>query len=239
MAIAAEHHHDHRNISGGAARAAIFGVSDGLLSNVSLILGVAGADPAPSIVRLAGLAGLVAGAFSMAVGEYLSVSAQVELAERELSIERNELRNRPAKELAELVALYESRGVRHEVAEEVAAVLMADPDQALEIHAREELGVDPHNLGSPLRAAGASFSAFVIGAFVPLIPWLTADHSSDGLVLASIVLAVIGATSVGLVLARFTGGTRWKAAARQVGLAAVSAAIAYGIGSLVGVTGAV
>ena len=239
MAIAAEHHHDHRDITGGTARAAVFGVSDGLLSNVSLILGVAAADPAPSVVRLAGLAGLVAGAFSMAVGEYLSVRAQVELVERELSIERNELRNRPAKELAELVALYESRGVRHEVAEEVATVLMADPDQALEIHAREELGVDPHNLGSPLRAAAASFCAFAVGAFVPLIPWLTVNRTTDAAVLASIVLAVVGATSVGLVLARFTGGARWKAAARQVGLAAVSAAVAYVVGSLVGVSGAV
>ncbi len=239
MAIATEHHHHHRDINGGTARAAIFGVSDGLLSNVSLILGVAGADPAPSVVRLAGLAGLVAGAFSMAVGEYLSVSAQVELAERELRIERNELRVRPAKELAELVALYESRGVRAEVAQEVATALMADPDQALEIHAREELGVDPHNLGSPVRAAAASFGAFVIGAFVPLIPWLAVHRTTGAAVFASCVLAVIGATTVGVILARFTGGKPWKIAARQVGLAAISAAIAYAVGSIVGVTGAV
>jgi VIT1/CCC1 family predicted Fe2+/Mn2+ transporter len=239
MAIVTEHHHHHRDISGGAARAAVFGVSDGLLSNVSLILGVAGADPAPSVVRLAGLAGLVAGAFSMAVGEYLSVSAQVELTERELRLERNELRVRPAKELAELAALYESRGVRAEVAQEVATALMADPEQALEIHAREELGVDPNNLGSPIRAAVASFGAFVIGAFVPLIPWLAVNRTTGTAVLASIVLAAIGATTVGFVLARFTGGKPWKAAARQVGLAAISAAVAYAVGSLVGVTGAV
>jgi VIT1/CCC1 family predicted Fe2+/Mn2+ transporter len=230
--------HTHRDISGGAARAAVFGVSDGLLSNVSLILGVAGANPPASVVRLAGLAGLVAGAFSMAVGEYLSVSAQVELAERELRIERNEIRVRPAKERAELVSLYKSRGVRSEVAEEVATALMADPEQALEVHAREELGVDPSNLGSPVRAAVASFLAFVIGAFVPLIPWLRLNRTSGSAVTASIVLAAVAAVTVGLVLARFTGGKRWKTAARQLGLAAVSAAVAYGVGRLVGVSGA-
>src|SRR5689334_25196555 len=129
-----EHHH--RDITGGTARAAVFGVSDGLVSNVSLILGVAGANTSASFVCLAGLAGLIAGACSMAVGEYLSVSAQVELAERELRLERHELIHNTGKEKAELVQLYESRGVKAETAEEVATALIAGTDQALAVHAR-------------------------------------------------------------------------------------------------------
>ena len=236
MLPGAEHHHDHRDISGGTARAAVFGVSDGLVSNASLILGVAGAHPAGSVVRLAGLAGLIAGACSMAVGEYLSVSAQVELAERELRIERNEITNRPAKELAELVALYESRGVKPETAAEVAAALMSDADQALEVHAREELGVDPQNLGSPINAAVASFVSFTVGAFAPLIPWLTATSAkaTTTAVVVSMILAGVGAVVVGVVLARFTGRPRWRVAGRQLLLAAASAGIAYGVGALVG-----
>jgi VIT1/CCC1 family predicted Fe2+/Mn2+ transporter len=234
MSLTPEHHH--RDISGGTARAAVFGVSDGLVSNVSLILGVAGADPHASFVRLAGLAGLIAGACSMAVGEFLSVSAQVELAERELRIERHEIVNRPAKERAELVSLYESRGVRREVAEEVATALMADTDQALEVHAREELGVDPENLGQPLRAAVASFCAFVLGAFIPLVPWLRGTGDSDVLIVASLILGAVGAMAVGVTLARFTGRERWRVAIRQLVFATASAVIAFGVGSLVGVT---
>lgn len=213
----------------------MFGVSDGLVSNVSLILGVAGAGPDPSVVRLAGLAGLIAGACSMAVGEYLSVSAQVELAERELRLERHEIVNRPAKEHAELVELYESRGVRTEIAEEVAGALMADTDKALEVHAREELGVDPENLGSPIHAAVASFFAFTLGAVVPLIPWLGLA-TGDTAVVASLVLAAFGAVAVGVVLARFTGREPWRVALRQVLFAAASAGIAYGVGAAVGVS---
>ena len=228
--------HEHRNLKGGSARAAVFGVSDGLVSNVSLILGVAGAHPSASVVRLAGLAGLIAGACSMAVGEYLSVSAQVELTERELRIERHEIQHRPGKELAELVALYESRGVKPDTAREVATALMADPEQALEVHAREEMGVDPANLGAPLAAAASSFAAFVVGAFVPLIPWLTASRATTAAIVASMVLAAIGAVLIGLVLARFTGRPRWRVAGRQLLFAAISAAIAYGVGALVGVS---
>jgi vacuolar iron transporter family protein len=235
VSLTPEHHH--RDITGGTARAAVFGVSDGLVSNVSLILGVAGANASASFVRLAGLAGLIAGACSMAVGEYLSVSAQVELAERELRIERHEIVNRPLKETAELVQLYESRGVRPEVAKEVADALMSDTDQALEVHAREELGVDPENLGRPVRAAAASFGAFVSGAFVPLIPWLGGgSQSSNTFVLASMLLGALGAMAVGFTLARFTGRDRWRVALRQLIFAAASAAIAYGVGAAVGVS---
>jgi len=235
MSLTPEHHH--RDITGGTARAAVFGVSDGLVSNVSLILGVAGANTSASFVRLSGLAGLIAGACSMAVGEYLSVSAQVELAERELRLERNEIINRPAKETAELVALYESRGVRKEVAEEVATALMADTDQALEVHAREELGVDPDNLGRPTRAALSSFVAFITGAAVPLLPWLGGGaHHSDAQVLISLAFAAVGALAVGYTLARFTGRDRWRVALRQLFFATASAVIAYGVGAAVGVS---
>jgi VIT1/CCC1 family predicted Fe2+/Mn2+ transporter len=211
-------------------------VSDGLVSNASLILGVAGAHPASSVVRLAGLAGLIAGACSMAVGEFLSVSAQVELAERELRLERHEIVHNAGKETAELVRLYESRGVRRELAEEVAGALMADPDNALEVHAREELGVDPSNLGSPLKAAVASFCAFIIGAAVPLFPWLFNSGDSTTKVIISLVLAAAAALAVGWLLAELSGQSRVRTAARQLLFAAISAGIAYGIGSLVGVS---
>jgi VIT1/CCC1 family predicted Fe2+/Mn2+ transporter len=234
MSIVPEHHH--RDINAGSARAAVFGVSDGLVSNVSLILGVAGAHPSASVVRLAGLAGLIAGACSMAVGEYLSVSAQVELTERELRIERHEIAHNTGKERNELVQLYRKRGLRSELAEEVATAIMSDEDQALEVHAREELGVDPENLGAPVRAAVASFVSFVVGAFVPLLPWLFGHGANRTLVIASLVLAAIGAAAVGVLLARLTGRDKWRVALRQVAFAAVSAGIAYGVGSLVGVS---
>ncbi len=233
MGTVTEHHH--RNIAGGTPRATLLGMSDGLLTNVGLILGVAGANPSASVVRLAGLAGLIAGAISMGVNEFLSLNAQVELAQHELRIERHELVHRPVKERAELVALYESRGVRRETAEEVATALMSDTDQALEIHAKEELGIDPGNLGSPLRAAFASFTAFIIGALLPLMPWLFGDDSG-GKVVASMVLGAIGVTVIGVVLARLTNQEPWRIAARWLILAVGAAAISYAVGSIVGVS---
>jgi len=232
MSLTPEHHH--RDITGGSARAAVFGVSDGLVSNAALILGVAGGTSDVSVVRLAGLAGLIAGACSMAVGEYLSVSAQVELAQRELRLERHELIHNSGKERAELVRLYESRGVKSETAEEVATALMADTDQALEIHAKEELGVDPAKLGSPIRAAAASFFSFMLGALAGLIPWLAGTGARGAREVASLVLAASGAVIVGIVLAQFTGRQPVRVATRQLLLTAASAAIAYGVGHVVG-----
>ncbi|MEA2273221.1 MAG: vacuolar iron transporter family protein, partial [Solirubrobacteraceae bacterium] len=132
--------HHHRNIQGGVARAAVFGISDGLVSNIALVLGVAGAGPAPSVVRLAGLVGLVGGAFSMAAGEYVSMRAQSELLEAELELERREIARRPDNEQRELAQIYRSRGVAPDVADRLAAEMMSDPQLALETHAREELG---------------------------------------------------------------------------------------------------
>jgi vacuolar iron transporter family protein len=230
--VTAPPEHHHRDISGGWARAAVFGVSDGLVSNVSLILGVAGADPGAGVVRLAGLAGLISGAVSMAAGEYVSMKAQTELLQRELDMERLELRRNPDFEHAELSQIYQSRGVDAGKAEELAAEMMRDPDIALQTHAREELGVDPNSLGSPVRAAGSSFVAFAAGAVVPLLPWFFGHGTAA--VVASVVLGVMAATAVGAGLARFTGRSVLFSASRQLGIATVAAAVTFGVGSLVG-----
>ena len=223
----------HRDVRGGTARAAVFGVSDGLLTNVSLILGVAGAHPASGVVRLAGLAGLVAGAFSMAAGEYVSMSAQKELIERELEVERTEIRRHPESERRELVGLYVRRGVRPEIAEEVATTLMRDPNVALDIHSREELGVDPGNIGSPLGAAGSSFVSFAVGALIPLLPWFFS--SGNAAVVASVILGAVTSVLIGGAVAYFTGRSRVRSALRQLLIAAVAAAVTYGVGTAVGV----
>jgi VIT1/CCC1 family predicted Fe2+/Mn2+ transporter len=233
-AIAGEHHH--RNVQGGAARAAVFGMSDGLVSNVSLILGVAGAHPASGVVRLAGLAGLLGGAFSMAVGEYISMRAQSELMERELDLERTEIRRRPEGERRELAHIYESRGIDPGVAQDLATEMMRDPDVALDTHAREELGITPSSLGSPIQAAGSSFASFALGALAPLIPWFFLTGTAA--VLASVIVGAVAAVAVGGALARFTGRAVVYSALRQLGISAVAAAVTYSIGRAVGISGA-
>ena len=223
----------HRDGQGGAARAAVFGVSDGLVSNLGLLLGVAAADPAPGVVRLAGLAGLIAGAISMGAGEFNSMKVQAELFERELEMERTELRRNPEFELDELSELYESRGMPPEEARGVARSLMRDPELALQTHAREELGVDPTALGSPPAAALSSFVAFSVGALIPLLPWFFGGGSAAKV--ATIVLAVAAAVAVGVAVGRLTGRPVVRAVSRQLLFTLVPAAVTYGIGSLVGV----
>ncbi len=225
--------HDHRDVQGGTARAAVFGVSDGLVSNVGLILGVAAAAPEASAVVIAGAAGLLAGAVSMAAGEYVSVKAEAELVERELVIERQSLEQNPIGETEELASIYMSRGLDPERARDLAVAVMADPDVALEVHAREELGVDPHQVGNPIGAAVSSFVAFGLGAIVPLLPWFVA--SGVAAVIASVVLGLAASGAVGWLLARFTERSKWRTAARQMLIAAAACAITYGIGSVVGV----
>ncbi|MGQ0521896.1 MAG: VIT1/CCC1 transporter family protein [Actinomycetota bacterium] len=227
------HEHHHRNVQGGAARAAVFGISDGLVSNVSLILGVAGAHPAPGVVRLAGLAGLVAGAFSMAAGEYVSMKAQSELLERELELERIEIDRRPENERRELAAIYRERGVDAEVADELATHMMRDPELALETHAREELGIDPNELGSPEKAAGSSFLAFAFGAVLPLFPWFVSEGTAA--TLASVIVGALAAVGIGMALAAFTGRSAVRSALRQLAIAALAAGVTYAVGRLVGV----
>lgn len=226
-----EHHH--RDIQGGSARAAVFGVSDGLVSNMGLILGVAGADPAPAVVRLAGLAGLVSGAISMAAGEYNSMRVQAELLERELAIEARELRRRPDHETDELAGIYEQRGVPAPEARQIAEAMMRDPEVALETHAREELGIDPGQLGSPVAAAASSFVAFSIGAIVPLSPWFFGSGAAAKV--SSLVLGVVAAVVVGLLVARSTGRPVARAVGRQVAFTVIPAAITFAIGSALGV----
>jgi VIT1/CCC1 family predicted Fe2+/Mn2+ transporter len=233
---AAAHEHHHRDVQGGAARAAIFGVSDGLVSNVSLILGVAGASPAPGVVRLAGLAGLIAGAFSMAAGEYQSMKAQAELLARELELEERELHRHPEAERRELAAIYRKRGVAPDVADQLATEMHRDPQTALETHAREELGINPGQLGAPLQAAVSSFVAFSFGAVIPLAPWFFAH--GNGAVVASVLLGVVSAVVVGLALSRFTGRSMVRSALRFVGLAALAAGVTYAVGRAVGVKSA-
>jgi vacuolar iron transporter family protein len=229
----AEPVHHHRDLQGGAARAAVFGVSDGLVSNVGLILGVAGADPTPSVVRLAGLAGLIAGAVSMAAGEYNSMRVQAELMERELDRERRSLERNPQMEVRELTSIYEAKGIDRDAARTMAEAVMRDPDVALEAHALEELGISPENLGSPIAAATSSFAAFAIGALVPLLPWFFLEKGAA--VVLSLALAVVAAVAVGVATGRFTDRSKFRTALRQVLFTLIPAGITYVIGSLVGV----
>jgi vacuolar iron transporter family protein len=226
--------HRHRDVQGGEARAAVFGVSDGLVSNVALILGIAGASTDGSLVRLAGVSGLLAGALSMAAGEWVSVRAHNELVERELEIERKSLKENPLAETRELAAIYRERGLKPEAADTLASEIMADLEIALDVHAREELGVDPDGSGSPLGVAATSFVAFIVGAFVPLAPWLLGEGT--GAVIASVVLGLVGAALVGVAIAIFTERSRLRTAARQVLVAAGAAGSTFLIGSLLGVS---
>jgi VIT1/CCC1 family predicted Fe2+/Mn2+ transporter len=230
MTMGREHH---RDVQGGAIRAAIFGASDGLVTNVSLILGIAGADAEPDIVRLAGFAGLVAGAVSMAAGEYVSMAAQRELLERELEVERRALAADPVAEREELAARYRSRGVPENTANEVASELMQEPDVALEVHAREELGVDPESLGSPYGAAASSLLAFAVGGLIPLLPWFFARGTEA--VVASVVLAGLAALGIGAAIGVSTGRGIVRSALRQLLVGAIAGAATYAIGAVLGV----
>lgn len=222
----------HRQISGGWFRAAIFGISDGLVTNVSLILGFAGASPGHSVIRLAGLAGLVAGGFSMGSGEYLSMKAQKELLESEIEKERKALIDNPEEEQQELRQIFIDRGIEAELAERLSIDLMRDPDLALRTHTREELGIDPSATGSPWMAAISSFWAFVVGAFIPLLPWLWSTSGNP--IYWSIGFAAVGAVVVGGAIGWFTRRGILHSAARQLVIATLAAAVTFGVGRLVG-----
>jgi VIT1/CCC1 family predicted Fe2+/Mn2+ transporter len=219
-------------VRGGGARAAVFGLSDGLVTNISLVLGVAGASPGGQVVRLVGVAGLVAGAFSMAAGEYLSMTAQRELMERELDVERVSLSESPEGEALELRGMYEKRGIDPGVARDMVHEVMQDPKLALETHAREELGISPDHLGSPLQSALASFFTFALGAFIPLVPWLITKGNAA--IVASAVLSALAAIAVGVVLAAFTQRPVVRSALRQLIMTAGAAAVTYGVGRGIG-----
>lgn len=224
--------HRHRDVTGGTVRAAVFGVSDGLVSNVALILGVAAANSDRSSVLVAGVAGLLAGSASMAAGEYVSMKAQSELVERELRIERTSIEQQPEMEQRELAALYRQRGADADTARTMADQVHQNPETALEVHAREELGIDPSETGNPAGAALSSFVAFAIGAIIPLLPWFFTD--GDGAVIASAVLGLVAVALVGAVLARFTERSKLRTIARQVGWALGACVVTWLIGSWLG-----
>ena len=230
------HGHQHRDVSGGWLRPAVFGAMDGLVTNVSLIAGVGGGGGSHQFIVLTGLAGLAAGAFSMATGEFVSVSSQNELVQAEIRKEAHELKYNADAERAELAATFTMRGVDPELAEEVARQISAQPDDALTVHVREELGVDPEELPSPYTAAGASLVTFAAGAIIPLIPYL-AGVSSAGLAMGlALSLAALAAFFGGGLVARLTDRPFFRGAFRQLLLGALAAGITYLIGSAVGAT---
>ena len=229
-AAAGEVHHTHRDVTGGWLRPAVFGVMDGLVSNTALIAGVAGGGADPSTVALAGLAGLVAGALSMATGEYTSVASQAELARAEIEVEKREIARVPAAEEAELAGIYRSRGVDDATAREVARQLSADPDQVWRVHAREELGIDPDDLPSPWVAAGSSFAAFTAGAAVPLLPYLLGGTT----LLVPVLLALLGLFLAGALVSRWTVRGALYSGARQLLLGGAAAVLTYAVGRAVG-----
>jgi vacuolar iron transporter family protein len=230
-----EVHHQHRSVTGGTARAAVFGISDGLVSNVSLILGFAGSGADVSIVRLAGLAGAIAGGISMAAGEWISVSAQNELIERELEVERREIALNARAETAELAGMYRADGMSPDDAARAARDVMRRPDVALAVHARAELGVDPGKLASPAKAAISSIIAFLVGALLPVVPWLFPGGGTAATV-ASVLIAAVAAAFVGAAIGRLAGRSIARSAVRQVLIAVGACAVTFAVGKAVGVS---
>lgn len=224
----------HRDVKSGGSRAAVLGAGDGLITNVSLVLGVAGATANGSTVRLAGIAGLLAGAFSMAAGELVSVRAQQELAQRELQVERQELAEEPEAELRELAAMYRARGVPAGDAMTVARILSANDHVALDTHARLELGIDPDEYGKPVKAAVFSFVAFTLGAILPLFPWFFTSGAAG--VLASVGIGVVAALLLGALIGSMAGRSVVGTAARQLAVAVVASGVTFGVGHLLGVS---
>ncbi|WP_300612603.1 VIT1/CCC1 transporter family protein [Trebonia sp.] len=222
--------HEHRDVSGGWLRPAVFGAMDGLVTNVSLISGVGGGGGSRHAIILTGLAGLAAGAFSMAAGEYVSVSSQNELVQSEVDKERHELAHNAVAEQAELAGMLRRRGVSAATARLAAAEISAQPEKALAVHALEELGIDPAELPSPVVAAGASLSAFAAGAVIPLLPYLSGFDA----LWAALVLSALAAIAGGGMVARLTSRPFWRGAVRQLILGTFAAGITYLIGLAVG-----
>ena len=218
----------------GALRAAIFGVNDGLVSNLALIMGVAGAGVSPTVVLVTGIAGLLAGAFSMAAGEYVSMRVQREIFERLIHIEAHEIATDPEGETAELAQIFRQRGIPIDLSRQIAERLMEKPQVALAVHAKEELGLDVDELGSPWWAAGSSFLTFSVGALVPLAPYLIAEGFAAALVAVALSLGALFA--VGGSMSLFTDRPWWFSGGRQLFIGGVAALITFGIGSLLGVT---
>ncbi|GAA2741677.1 VIT1/CCC1 transporter family protein [Kitasatospora cinereorecta] len=226
--IPAEGHH--RDVNGGWLRPAVFGAMDGLVSNFALMTGVVGGAVSSSTVILTGLAGLAAGACSMAAGEYTSVASQRELVEAEIEAERIELRRNPHGELAELAQLYIAKGVEPKLAHQVAKQLSSSPEATLAVHAREELGVDPDDLPSPVVAAVSSFGCFAVGALLPLLPYLLGATA----LWPALIVSMLGLFLFGAVVARVTARSWWFSGLRQLVLGGVAAGVTYLLGWLIG-----
>lgn len=224
----------HRAVGGNALRAAVLGANDGLVSNFSLVMGVAGADPTGRAALIAGLAGLLAGALSMALGEWLSVQSARELYANQIAVEAEELAAFPEEERQELRLIYESKGLTAEQADQIAGRLVAgDPAVLLDTLAREELGIDPDELGgSPWVAGGTSFALFALGAIVPVIPFMFG--SGLGIIVTSAVLSGLALFLVGAGITVVTGQSALVSGARQLGFGLAAAAITFGIGTLLG-----
>jgi VIT1/CCC1 family predicted Fe2+/Mn2+ transporter len=224
----------HRNVGGNALRAAVLGANDGLCSNLALVMGVAGATTASPAILIAGIAGLVAGAFSMALGEWISVTSSRELAERELQIERDELAAAPEEEREELQLIYEAKGIPAEEAKQLSTSVFRDQGAALDVLAREELGLDPDELGGSARVAAiTSFILFAFGALFPVLPFIFTSGTLA--VVTSVVLSGLVLFGIGAAITIFTGRSAWRSGARQLLLGLAAAGITFGIGKMLGV----
>ncbi|MEU7744857.1 VIT1/CCC1 transporter family protein [Nonomuraea sp. NPDC049158] len=233
MSGGAEQHHRHRDVTGGWLRPSVFGAMDGLVSNFALIAGVAGGTGDTKVIALAGVAGLAAGAFSMAGGEYVSVASQRELALAEIAVERRELERHPEAEQEELAQVFVNRGVTPELAAEVARQISENPAQALEVHAQSELGVDPHDLPSPKVAAGSSFLSFGVGALLPLVPYLVGVTS----LWVSAVISCLALFGAGALVSTVTARSWLYSGLRQLIVGVVAAGLTFGLGNLIGAGG--
>lgn len=224
--------HTHRDISGGWLRPAVFGAMDGLVTNIALVAGVGAAGASSNVIVLSGVAGLVAGAFSMALGEYASVETQNDSVRAEAAIERAEIARNPHAEQAELAELFVEMGLTRETAERVAREVHADEELAVKVHVTQELGVDPDEQPSPLAAGISSFLCFSVGALFPLMPYLLGYSS----LLAGLGIGGVGLFAAGAIASRFTTRTWWLGGLRQLMFGAIAAAATYVVGSLIGIT---
>src|SRR5215213_894608 len=222
--------HEHPDVTGGWLRPAVFGAMDGLVSNFALIMGVVGGTSDNDAVLLAGLAGLAAGAFSMAAGEYTSVASQSEFALAQVDIERDEILNNETAEEAELAVMFVEKGVDEEVAREMAAQIHRNPENAVRVHAREEFGVDVDDLASPMLAAVSSFFSFALGALLPVFPYVIGIESPW----TAIVLSLVALFACGAIVTRITARSWWFGGFRQLLLGGVAAGLTYLVGDAVG-----
>jgi VIT1/CCC1 family predicted Fe2+/Mn2+ transporter len=229
-ALRAGWYHGHRDVSGGWLRPTVFGAVDGLVTNASLIAGVGGGGVSAHTVVLTGMAALVAGAFSMGTGEYISVTNQNELVHAEVALERQMLARFPAAEQDELAGYFREYGADPDTAARMAAAVSKDPGKALRVHTREELGVDPEELPSPVVAGAASLLAFSFGALLPLLPYLAGVPVLAATLTITAVALVAGGAAVG----RLTGRPLWRSGLRQLALGALAIGVTFGVGSLIG-----